>query len=78
MHGHSRGANSHETVALLEGLQGGCAGLEPARGKIEENLRAAKLPSNFRIERSLPLRRTKGPALRIMIFNSLPLHANQS
>ena len=38
-HGHS--ANSHEKVAPLEGLRGG-TGLEPARGKIEENLRAAK------------------------------------
>ena len=37
-HGHS--ANSHEKVASLEGLRGG-PGLEPARGKIEENLRAA-------------------------------------
>ena len=38
-HGHS--ANSHEKVASLEGLRGG-PGLEPARGKIEENLREAK------------------------------------
>ena len=37
-HGHS--ANSHEKVASLEGLRGG-PGLEPARRKIEENLRAA-------------------------------------
>ena len=38
---HGHGANSHEKVASLEGLRGG-AGLEPARGKIEEILRAAK------------------------------------